>query len=133
MKKDLRTDEEWKKVLTPLQFKILRQKGTEPAGYSPLNNNKEEGKYFCAACNNLLFLSGDKYDSGTGWPSFKRPAQKQSLIYDDNPKKVSSGSEVLCWRCEGHLGHVFDDGPEPKGYRFCMNGEVLKFKEGKNE
>lgn len=125
--KDIRTNKEWEKVLTPLQYKILREKGTEPPGYSKLNLNKKAGEYFCVACNQLLFHSKDKYDSGTGWPSFKKPADTLSVIYDNQPAKIAVGSEVLCFRCEGHLGHVFGDGPKPLGLRFCINGEVLKF------
>jgi peptide-methionine (R)-S-oxide reductase len=126
--KIIKTNEEWRKILTPLQYKILREKGTERAGYSNIVLSKKKGVYHCVACNNPLFSSEDKYVSGTGWPSFTKPLNKNNIVYNNNPIKIKIGSEVLCARCEGHLGHVFSDGPAPLGLRFCMNGEVLKLK-----
>ena len=122
MKKLIKKDEEWRKILTRLQFNILREKGTEFAFRSSLYYNKEKGKYSCVACNNLLFKSEDKYESGTGWPSFTRPASKNSILYDPNPFKIMIGSEVTCMRCGGHLGHVF-----MMDLLFCINWEVLRF------
>jgi peptide-methionine (R)-S-oxide reductase len=125
----IKTNEEWKKILTPLQFHILREKGTEMAFSDPDLKIDEIGAYFCIACDNKLFSSEAKYDSGTGWPSFSEPISNNSLIIKPYPGEGEDGAEVLCGRCEGHLGHVFLDGPEPAGKRFCMNGAVLKFEE----
>jgi peptide methionine sulfoxide reductase msrA/msrB len=126
-KKLLKTDDEWKNLLTPQQFNILREKGTEPAGFSEIVSNHQEGNYSCVACDNLIFNSEEKFDSGTGWPSFSDVATEESVILKSDSDGIRT--EVLCWRCEGHLGHVFDDGPEPTGKRYCMNGAVFKFKE----
>jgi peptide-methionine (R)-S-oxide reductase len=131
MKKLIKTNEEWKRILTDIQFRILRERGTEAAFHSPIYYNNEGGNYHCIACDNLLFKSEDKYESGTGWPSFTKPSGKNSVNYDPNSVKIRTGSEVICKRCEGHLGHVFDDGPKPLGLRFCINGETLKFKKEK--
>lgn len=129
-KKTIKTDEEWKKVLTPEQFEILRKKGTEmPSEYDIFP--KEKGAFYCVACDNLLFNSEDKFHSGTGWPSFTKPATDTSVEFREDNSNGTTRTEVLCWRCEGHLGHVFDDGPLPTGKRFCINGVVLKFKEEK--
>lgn len=132
-KKLIKPDEEWKKILTPEQFNILRKKATEQAGCSRLNLTKKKGKYYCVACDNLLFDSKDKFESGTGWPSFTKPATDTSVEYRKEKGFLGFGErkEVICWRCEGHLGHVFDDGPKPTGKRFCINGKVLRFVEEK--
>lgn len=124
-----KTEEEWKKELTPEQYKILRKKGTEPAFTGEYYYNKKKGTYNCAACENKLFSSDTKYDSGTGWPSFYKPMEKDSV--DEKPDNSLSmqRTEVICKKCGGHLGHVFDDGPKPTGKRFCINSESLKFKE----
>ena len=127
----IKTDEEWKKILTPEQFNILRKHGTEPA-FAKGNwyFEKRKGKFYCVACHNLLFLSEDKYESGTGWPSFTKPAMDTSLILKEGTPEV--GQAVSCWRCEGHLGHIFDDGPREKGgFRYCIDGWILKFEENK--
>ena len=128
--KVLKSDAEWKKILTPEQFRVLRRKGIERAGSHDFHL-KKKGKFYCVACDNLLFNSEDKFDSGTGWPSFTKPALKTSVEYREDNGFFSRRTEVVCSRCGGHLGHVFDDGPKPTGKRFCMNGVALDFKEGK--
>jgi peptide-methionine (R)-S-oxide reductase len=120
------SEAEWRKRLTPAQFYILRKKGTEKPGSSPLNHEKRRGTYVCAADGHKLFSSATKYDSGTGWPSFYRPlpgAIGTSIDFDIGMPRT----EVHCARCGGHLGHVFDDGPPPTGKRYCMNGDAMKF------
>jgi peptide-methionine (R)-S-oxide reductase len=120
------SEAEWRKRLTPEQFYILRKRGTERAGTSPLNHEKRRGTYVCAADGNRLFSSTTKFESGTGWPSFYRPlpgAIGTSIDFDIGVPRT----EVHCARCGGHLGHVFDDGPPPTGKRYCMNGDAMKF------
>ena len=122
------SDAEWKKLLTPQQYAVLRQAGTERAFTSPLNNEKRAGIFSCAGCALPLFSSKTKFESGTGWPSFYQPLAKNVV---DEETDVTFGMrrvEVLCHRCGGHLGHVFDDGPKPTGLRYCMNGLALNFK-----
>lgn len=126
MEKTRKTDAEWKKILSPLQFEILRKAGTERAFTGPLLENKRKGIYACIACGNQLYSSKTKFDSGTGWPSFFAPISEESLYVKITPYGLD-GSEVLCARCEGHHGHVFTDGPRPTGLRYCMNSETLKF------
>lgn len=124
-----RTDEEWKKLLTPEQFYILREAGTERAFTGALTNNHEKGVYYCAACGLALFHSKTKFESGTGWPSFYEPIYKKNVTeVTDRSLPGETRVEVLCSRCGGHLGHVFDDGPQPTGLRYCMNSAALKFK-----
>ena len=124
--KVVKSEAEWKKVLTPTQFWILRQAGTERAYTNALWNNHQKGTYACAACANVLFQSDSKFDSGTGWPSFFTPARKGAVIEKRDPD--GERVEVLCSRCDGHLGHVFDDAPEtPTGRRYCMNSGALRF------
>jgi len=124
--KVIKTNAEWKKLLTPAQYDILRNEGTEQPFTSPLNNEKREGEYLCAACNTKLFHSSMKFDSGTGWPSFFQhyPGVIGTKV---DFKMIIPRIEYHCSVCEGHHGHVFDDGPEPTGKRFCNNGVVLKF------
>ncbi len=122
-----KTDEEWKKILTPMQFQVLRQAGTERAFTGETWNNHEHGKYRCAGCGLVLFLSDDKFESGTGWPSFTRPAAADRVAEREDRSFFSIRTEVLCPRCGGHLGHVFPDGPPPTGLRYCMNSAALKF------
>lgn len=121
-----KTDEEWKKALTPEQYKILRKQGTERPFTGALLHNKEEGTYKCVACGNTLFLSRDKFDSGSGWPSFS-DAVEGGLEFLPDRSLGRERIEVRCSRCGGHLGHVFDDGPEPTGKRYCINSVGLSF------
>ena len=122
----MKSDAEWKKELSPEQFSVLRQHGTERAGTSPLDKNYAEGIYNCAGCGLTLFSSDTKFDSGTGWPSFFKPLENAVGTQTDT-SLFSTRTEVHCRRCGGHLGHVFEDGPRPTGLRYCMNGVALKF------
>ena len=120
------TDAEWRKLLTPDQFAILRQAGTETAYTSALLDEHRKGTYACAGCDLALFASATKFDSGTGWPSFWQPLDG-AVATDSDTSLGASRTEVHCSRCGGHLGHVFDDGPAPTGLRYCMNGVALTF------
>ena len=121
-----KTDAEWQAELTPEQYRVLRKHGTERAGTSPLNAEKRQGTFACAACGLPLFESGAKFESGTGWPSFFAPLPGAIGTQVDR-SLFSTRTEVHCARCGGHLGHVFPDGPRPTGERYCMNGVSLKF------
>jgi peptide-methionine (R)-S-oxide reductase len=121
-----KSDAEWKKELTPAQFKVLREHGTERAGSSPLDAEKRKGTFTCAGCGNRLFASDTKFESGTGWPSFYRPLEGAVGTTADRSWFMVR-TEVHCARCGGHLGHVFDDGPPPTGLRYCMNGVAMNF------
>ncbi len=123
------SDAEWRRRLTPEQYAILRGKGTERAGTSPLLHEKRRGTFVCAADGNPLFASSTKYDSGTGWPSFWRPLP-DSVGTSTDYELGYPRTEVHCARCGGHLGHVFDDGPRPTGKRYCMNGDAMLFRPG---
>ena len=120
------TDAQWKQLLTPSQYDILRKAGTEYPGSSPLNKEKRAGTFTCAGCALPLFSSKTKFESGTGWPSFWQPLEHAVIEETDTTLGIKR-TEVLCHRCGGHLGHVFDDGPKPTGLRYCMNGLALKF------
>lgn len=120
------SEKEWREKLTPEQFKILRKEGTEPAGSSPLNAEKREGVFVCAGCDLELFPSAYKYESGTGWPSFFNVI-KGHIETKRDFKLIWPRTEYHCARCGGHQGHVFEDGPEPTGLRYCNNGLALKF------
>jgi len=121
-----KTDAQWRATLTPEQYKVLREHGTEPAGTSPLNHEKRKGTFVCAGCGQPLFSSETKYESGTGWPSFWKPLDKAVGTTVDRSFFMVR-TEAHCSRCGGHLGHVFPDGPKPTGERYCMNGDAMTF------
>jgi peptide-methionine (R)-S-oxide reductase len=124
-----KTEAEWRKLLTPEQFHVLRKHGTERAGSSPLDKEHGRGTFVCAGCDLPLFASDTKYDSRTGWPSFWAPIEGAVRTSTDR-SFFSVRTEVHCRRCGGHLGHVFEDGPKPTGLRYCMNGVALQFRRG---
>ncbi|MHA2398669.1 MAG: peptide-methionine (R)-S-oxide reductase MsrB [Promethearchaeota archaeon] len=121
------TKDEWKKKLTKAQYKVLREKGTEPAFTGKYFDHHEKGIYKCAGCGAPLFTSDEKFDSGTGWPSFNEPYQEESIEEKLDTSHGMRRTEVLCRKCGGHLGHVFNDGPSPTGCRYCINSVSLDF------
>jgi len=125
--KVLKTEAEWKQELTPEQFQVLRQKGTERAFTGRFWNHHEPGRYRCAGCGQELFESEEKFDSGCGWPSFTAPAATNRVATQEDTRHFMRRTEVLCARCGGHLGHVFPDGPAPTGLRYCINSAALDF------
>lgn len=126
MKKGGKTEADWKTKLTPEQYRVLRQKGTEPAFTGQYYDSKEKGMYRCAGCGNELFRSDTKFDSGTGWPSFSDVAKSEAVTLHEDLNHGMRRIEVTCAKCGGHLGHVFDDGPGPTGKRYCINSCALK-------
>ena len=129
--KIVRSDGEWRTILTQEQYQVLRQKGTERPFTGALTQNHETGNYHCAGCGNLLFLSGAKFDSGCGWPSFTLPAGSTAVEEHEDRSHGMRRIEVTCARCGGHLGHVFPDGPAPTGLRYCINSASLTFEREK--
>jgi peptide-methionine (R)-S-oxide reductase len=129
-RKVTKSDEEWKRQLTPEQYHVTREHGTERAFSNPLNNEKREGMFNCVACGAPLFSSATKFDSGTGWPSFWAPLNEQSVSEHEDGSWLMRRTEVRCAACDAHLGHVFPDGPKPTGERYCMNGTALTFAPG---
>lgn len=127
LKKVVKTEREWKKELSENQYYILRKKGTEPPFQNEFNNNHKKGNYFCAGCKLPLFSSETKFNSGTGWPSFFAPINKNRVIEVVDKSLGMVRGEIICARCDGHLGHLFDDGPNPTGLRYCMNSGAMLF------
>ena len=121
-----KTEEEWKSILTPEQFKIARKKGTEPAGSGALCSAHDAGQYSCICCNNTLFDSTIKFESGSGWPSFTQPIKENAIAYINDSTFGMVRIEVVCNICDAHLGHVFPDGPAPSGLRYCVNSESIQ-------
>ena len=128
MDKIIKTEEEWKKQLTPEQYNVTRKHGTERAFSGKYHATKDAGTYACICCGQELFSSDTKFDSGTGWPSYFKPVSPEAVTEKQDRSWFMTRTEVLCRRCGGHLGHVFDDGPQPTGLRYCMNGDAMTFR-----
>ena len=126
------TNQEWKKILSPEEYRVAREKGTERPGSSHFDDFNEVGTYYCKACGNPLFESNTKFESGCGWPSFFEPISKTAILYTPDNSHGMSRTEVQCGKCKSHLGHVFEDGPQPTGLRYCINGVILDFDKAKD-